>query len=87
MTRETCKDNIHRGRCLKQPKKKQNSSTDFQKETDLGVDLTKGFFDTQEDALAGNPDPEYSKENESELNRLARGEKIEKTVEEYKKKD
>ena len=68
-------------------KKKQNSSTDFQKETDLGVDLTKGFFDTQEDALAGNPDPEYSKENESELNRLARGEKIEKTVEEYKKQD
>lgn len=59
----------------------------FQEERDLGVDLTKGFFDTQETHLSGNPNPSYSHFSESEHNRLARGEKISLTQEGRKDKD
>jgi len=57
----------------------------FQEERDLGVDLTKGFFDTNEEFLSGNPNPAYA--SESEHNRLARGEKVEDTQEGRKEKD
>ena len=61
--------------------KKQEDDSSFHEITEMGVDLTKGFFDPHEDPLHGNPNPDYAKENESELNRLSRGENIEKTFE------
>lgn len=56
----------------------------YKEETEMGVDLTKGFFDPHEDAMPGNPNPEYA--NKSELNKLSRGE-TKKTFEDFKNAD
>lgn len=59
----------------------------FQETIELGVDLSKGFFDQHEEFLSGYPKPSYSSKNEQDHNRLSRGESLDKTIDESKKLD
>ena len=81
------------------PSKPENSSSafgtntntkikdDFRRSEELGVDLTKGFFDQHEEYLSGYPRPSYTSSSEPDHNRLARNESLDKTIESIKQLD
>ncbi len=70
--------------------KSTNSKEDennFKREEELGVDLTKGFFDQNEEFLSGYPRPSYSSSSEQDHNRLSRSESLDQTIEKLKQLD
>ena len=68
-------------------KSNNKNEDEFKQVTDLGVDLSKGFFDQHEEFLSGYPRPSYTSKSEPDHNRLSRSESLDQTIKQLKDLD